>query len=178
MFSRTSRGTRTQDWRPLGYGTHSTCYTTGFCGGGDFPVGKEVGVRNWPLFSIYRWECVEFYLQSTSIELSRLLRGVERGRCIRLTTSPQSVSLLSKQWAIINISHTYRPPRPVTRLVLLTFYSSWNIFTINLHSWQLCLPFPLNIFIIWTYRKQDTLVISLQKSSTGSKIFLTQYTSI
>jgi hypothetical protein len=43
----------------------------------------------------------------------------ERDRCVGLTTLPPFVSLLSIQRGILNISQPYRPPRPVTGIVLL-----------------------------------------------------------
>jgi hypothetical protein len=44
---------------------------------------------------------------------------VEHGWCVWLTTLPPSVSLLSRQCGILNISQPYRPPRPVIGLALL-----------------------------------------------------------
>jgi hypothetical protein len=53
-----------------------------------------------------------------------LFLGVERKRCLRLTTLPPSVSRLSKQSRIFNISQPYRPSRPVTETnFFLNFYS-------------------------------------------------------
>jgi hypothetical protein len=45
--------------------------------------------------------------------------GVERCRCIGLTTLPPSISRLSGQCGILNISRPYRPPRPVTGTAFL-----------------------------------------------------------
>jgi hypothetical protein len=44
---------------------------------------------------------------------------VQRGWCVGLTTSPPSMSRLSRQCGILNIPQSYRPPRPVMRITLL-----------------------------------------------------------
>jgi hypothetical protein len=48
-----------------------------------------------------------------------MFRDVKCGRCIGLTTLPPSVSRLSRQCGILNISQPYSSPRPVTGLALL-----------------------------------------------------------
>jgi hypothetical protein len=45
--------------------------------------------------------------------------GVERGRYIRLTSSPSFMSQLSRECGILNVSETYRLPRPITGITLL-----------------------------------------------------------
>jgi hypothetical protein len=47
--------------------------------------------------------------------------GVERGRHLRLTNPPPSVSRLCRQCGILNISQPCRPPRPATGITLLFF---------------------------------------------------------
>jgi hypothetical protein len=44
---------------------------------------------------------------------------VECGRCVWLTILPPSMSWLSRQCGILNITQLYRPPMPVTGIALL-----------------------------------------------------------
>jgi hypothetical protein len=63
------------------------------------------------------------FLPSKNREIHACFSGVKRGRSITLTTSPPSVSQYPRKLGILDISQTYRPPRPVTRIVLLFYFS-------------------------------------------------------
>jgi hypothetical protein len=63
------------------------------------------------------------------LRIRKYFWAVERGQRVRLTVLPPSVSRLSKQYGIFNISQPYRPPRPLTppelssqRLVASSFH--------------------------------------------------------
>jgi hypothetical protein len=63
-------------------------------------------------------EIIEFF-QFNRNEYQKMFLGVKRCRRGRLTTSTPSVSRLCRQYGILNISQTYRPPRPATGIALL-----------------------------------------------------------
>jgi hypothetical protein len=52
--------------------------------------------------------------------------GVQRGLRIRLTTSPPSVSQLSRQFGILNISQPNMPPRPLAGIALILLYNYYR----------------------------------------------------
>jgi hypothetical protein len=61
----------------------------------------------------------KLYCIHATTECQTIFLVVKRGRCVGLKASPPSVSRLSRQCGILNISQSYRPPLPVTGSVLL-----------------------------------------------------------
>jgi hypothetical protein len=57
--------------------------------------------------------------------------GVKRGWCVGLKTLPPSMSRLSRQCGILNISQPYWPSRPVTGIYLLFVYINGNSYCIT-----------------------------------------------
>jgi hypothetical protein len=88
---------------------------------------------------------------------------VKRGRCIRMITSPPSVSRLSRQCGILSISQPYRPPQSVTGIALL-FYELYvcrtteEVFSVCMDAKSLALTsfvFKILRSDVWCTKKFD-----------------------
>jgi hypothetical protein len=92
--------------------------------------------------------------------------GVERSRCVGLTILPPSLSRLSRQCGILNISQPCRRSRPVTRIALLLYRRR------NLHSFEEFCLLGTRRHLVWCC----TAVKTSAKAYCHTNILLSFYT--
>jgi hypothetical protein len=81
-------------------------------------------MRSLNLFSLTNLSTLVFTQPVTEMSTrssKKCFWGVKRCQCARLATSPSSVSRLSRQCGILNISQPPRPPGPVMGIPLLIY---------------------------------------------------------
>jgi hypothetical protein len=122
-------------WLPRSLGTRGSVVVKTLCYKSE-GHGFETWWGDWifPIFLILlaalgpgvhsAYNRTEYQKQKNNVSACVCLRG----QCIRLTTLLPSVSQLSRQYEILNISQHYRPPRPVTEIALLSKSTiNWNM---------------------------------------------------
>jgi hypothetical protein len=91
--------------------------------------GFETRWSEWIFFNFLtptsrtrRWGFTQPLTEMSTRSWKESLLGSELGLCVRPTTLPPSVSRLSRQCKILNISQPYRPLRYVTGIAILFFF--------------------------------------------------------